>query len=81
MNIYTMSEARAKLFSLVEQVQDSHEPVILKGKRANAVILSQEDYESLQETLYLHSVPGLAQSIMDASKEPLEDAVKWADDL
>lgn len=81
MNIYTVTEARSKLFSLVEQIQDSHNPVILKGKRANAVMLSQEDYESLQETLYLHSVPGLVQSILDASKEPLEDAVKWTDDL
>lgn len=81
MNIYSMSEARAKLFSLVEQVQASHEPVILKGKRTNAVILSQEDYEALQETLYLHSVPGLVPSILEASKEPLKDAVKWTDDL
>lgn len=81
MNIYNMSEARAKLFSLVEQVQETHEPIILKGKRASAVILSQEDYESLQETLYLHCVPGLVRSILDASKEPLEDAVKWTDDL
>lgn len=76
-----MSEARAKLFSLVEQVQQSHEPVILKGKRANAVILSQEDYDSLQETLYLHSVPGLTESILQAGKEPIENAVQWTDDL
>lgn len=81
MNIYTMSEARAKLFSLVEHVQESHEPVILKGKRANAVILSQEDYDAMQETLYLHSIPGLVRSILDASDEPLADAVKWTDDL
>ncbi len=80
MNIYNMSEARAKLFSLVEQVQETHEPVILKGKRANAVILSQEDYDALQETLYLHSIPGLVQSILEASKEPLEecsDKLDW----
>lgn len=81
MDVYTITEARAKLFSLVGQVQESHKPVILKGKHAKAVILSQEDYEALQETLYIHSVPGLAQSILSASKEPLEDAVKWTDDV
>jgi len=80
MNIYNMSEARAKLFSLADQVQESHEPIILKGKRNNVVILAQEDYDSLQETLYLHSIPGLVQSILDASKEPLEecsDKLDW----
>ncbi len=73
MNIYTTSEARAKLFALVDQVHESHEPVILKGKRSSAVMLSQEDYDSLQETLYLYSIPKLVDSILEASKEPLEE--------
>ena len=81
MNIYTTSEARTKLFSLVDQVQDSHEPIYLKGKRNTAVILSKEDYEGLQETLYLYSIPGLVESILEASNEPLDQCVEWTDDI
>ena len=81
MSIVTVTEARAKLFQLVDQTNSSHESIHIKGKRCNAVIMSEEDYNSLQETVYLNSIPGMAQSIIDASKEPLEDCVEWTDDL
>ena len=75
MQIYTISEARAKLFNLVDSIQDLHEPIYLKGKRSEAVILSKEDYEGLQETLYLYSIPGLVDSILEGSKTPLEECI------
>lgn len=73
MTIYTSTQARAKLFSLIDETNQTHEPIYIKGKRSDAVILSKEDYESMQETLYLHSVPGLVEKIISASKEPTEE--------
>ncbi len=75
MNIYTSTQARAKLFSLIDETNQTHEPIYIKGKRSDAVILSKEDYESMQETLYLHSIPGLVKSILNASNAPPEDYI------
>jgi antitoxin YefM len=63
MEIFSASEARAKLFSLVEQVNKDHLPQIITSRQGNAVLLSKEDWESIQETLYLQSIPDLAESI------------------
>jgi len=73
--IYTSSQARAKLFTLIDETNKTHEPIYIKGKRNNAVIISEEDYEGLQETLYLYSIPGLVKRILEASKEPLEECI------
>ena len=81
MNIYTTTQARAKLYHIVNETNQTHEPIYIRSKRNNAVMLSQEDYESLQETLAIYSVPGLAESILEASKEPLEKCVEWTDEL
>ena len=81
------SEARASLFGLVEQVNKDHKPKQIISRRGNAVLLSQEDWESLQETLYLQFIPGLVQSIREAeasddqmSKEELLEALDDMDD-
>ncbi len=81
MTIYTSTQARAKLFHLIDETNQTHEPIYIKGKRNDAVIISKEDYEGLQETLYIYSVPGLVESILEASKEPLEECVEWTDEL
>jgi len=73
--IYTSSQARAKLFTLIDETNKTHEPIYIKGKRNNAVIISEQDYEGLQETLYLYSKPGLVKRILEASKEPLEKCI------
>lgn len=75
MHIYTTTQARAKLFHIIDQTNETHEPVYIKGKRNDAVILSKEDYESLQETLAIYAVPGLANSILKASKESLKECL------
>jgi antitoxin YefM len=80
MSIFTLSEARSKLFHLVDLTNTTHEPIHITGKRGNAVMISEEDYHAIQETIYLNSVKGLAESIIDASNEPLEncsDKLKW----
>jgi prevent-host-death family protein len=81
MNIYTTTQARAKLYHIVNETNQTHEPIYIKGKCRDAVIVSREDYESMQETLYLHSISGLVESILEASKEPLEECVEWTDEL
>jgi antitoxin YefM len=56
-------------------VCDSHEPVVITGKRNNAVLVSQEDWNNIQETLYLSSIPGMVESIKAAASEPHEESV------
>ena len=80
MTTLTASEARAGLYRLIDQTAESHKPVIISGKRANAVLISEEDWSAIQETLYLLSIPGLRESVKDAMAEPLvksKKVVKW----
>ena len=65
------TEARAKLFKLLDQVAESHEPVQIMGKRSNAVLISGDDWRSIQETLYLLSIPGMRESIRKGLKTPV----------
>jgi prevent-host-death family protein len=77
---YTATEARRHLYSLVDQVQESHEPVWITGKRGNAVLVSEDDWRAVQETLYLASVPGMRESILEGMATPaeqLEDELDW----
>jgi antitoxin YefM len=76
----TASEARANLYRLIDQAAETHKPVVISGKRANAVLVSEEDWSAIQETLYLLSVPGMRESIQDAMAEPLSKGkrkLKW----
>lgn len=75
MSIYTSTQARAKLFHLIDETNHTHEPIYIKGKRGDAVILAKEDYEAMQETMYLHSIPGLVDEILEASKESFVNCV------
>jgi antitoxin YefM len=68
MEIFSASEARANLFSLVEQVNRDHLPRVITSRQGDAVLLSKEDWESIQETLYLQSVPGLIESVREAEQ-------------
>jgi len=80
MEIYTTSQARANLFNLVKHTAHSHEPVYIVGKNEKAVLISEEDYRAMVETLYLMSIPGMKESILEASKEPIEnfkDEIEW----
>jgi antitoxin YefM len=80
MTTLTASEARAGLYRLIDQAAESHKPVMISGKRANAVLISEEDWSAIQETLYLLSIPGLRESVRDAMAEPLvksKRALKW----
>ena len=68
-----ITSARKNLYSLVEEVQNSHEPLIITGKNGSAVLLSEADWGAIQETLYLTSIPGMRKSIQSGMKEKIED--------
>ena len=66
-----VTKARAKLYDLLDEAASSHEPIQITGKRSNAVLTTEEDWRSIQETLYLLSIPGMRNSIRAGMKEPL----------
>ena len=71
MHTLTASEARANLYRLIDQAAQSHQPIHISGKRTSAVLLAAEDWQAIQETLYLLSVPGMGESTKEAMAEPL----------
>jgi prevent-host-death family protein len=73
MNIINVTEARAKLYSLIDETASTHEPIVITGKRSNAILVSEEDWNALSETLYLLSIPKMRESIKEGLTEPLSD--------
>jgi prevent-host-death family protein len=67
----TASEARARLYGLVDETAESHEPIQITGKRNSAVLVAEEDWRAIQETLYLVSMPGMRESIRKGMRTPL----------
>ena len=72
----TASAARARLYRLIDETASGHEPVLITGKRSNAVLISEDDWRSIQETLYLLSIPGMRQSIRRGMKTPISKLLK-----
>ena len=80
MQTITASEARANLYRLIDETAESHQPIVITGKRTNVVLLSAEDWLAIQETLYLLSVPGMRESIaagMAADTEECSKELDW----
>ncbi|HAE39836.1 MAG TPA: type II toxin-antitoxin system prevent-host-death family antitoxin [Candidatus Riflebacteria bacterium] len=78
MTVINVTEARAKLYNLIDETNSSHRPIVITGKRGNAVLISEEDWNSIEETLYLLSLPGMRESI---KKGLAEDLDKCSEDL
>lgn len=76
MNTLTASEARASLYRLIDEAAASHQPVVITGKRHNAVLVSADDWASIQETIYLLSVPGMRESVLEGLSTPIEECGK-----
>ena len=72
----TVSAARAELYNLLDKTASSHQPIQITGKRSNAILVSEEDWRAIQETLYLLSIPGMRRSIQKGMKTPIEKCVK-----
>lgn len=76
MSSKTASEARSNLYHLLDEVAESHEPVLITGKRNNGVLISEDDWRSIQETLYLTSIPGMRSSIKKGMKVSVKKCSK-----
>ena len=79
MTTLTASEARAQLYRLMDQAADSHQPIHIAGKRTNAVLIAAEDWQAIQETLHLLSVPGMRESIKEGMAESLDQSAEELD--
>ncbi len=75
MTTLTATEARANLYRLIDAVTDSHEPVLITGKRGNAILISEADWRAIEETMYLLGVPGMRESIIEGLNTSLADVL------
>lgn len=75
----TATEARANLYRLLDEASDSHEPITITGKRNSAVLISAEDWDAIQETLYLLSVPGMRESLREGMEQPIDECSEELD--
>ena len=76
MTVLKVSEARANLYQLIDETAQSHQPVTITGKRHNAVLVSEDDWRSVQETLYLVSIPGMRESVIEGLQTPVEECAE-----
>lgn len=72
MTAVSATTARANLYRLIDQVNDESQPLTITGQRGNAVLIGEADWQAIQETLFLHSVPGMAESLRQARDEGIE---------
>lgn len=79
MTTISATEARSKMYRLLDEISASHEPVTITGKRTNAVLISEEDWHAIQETLYLLSIPGMRESIREGLQTPIEECSEEPD--
>jgi antitoxin YefM len=76
MTTLTATQARANLFKLMDQTALSHEPIQITGRRQNSVLVSEEDFRAMQETLYILSIPKMKDSLLRSQKSPLSSFTK-----
>ena len=72
----SVSQARANIFKIIEETNKSHNPIIITGKKNDAVLLSLDDWNSIQETLYLMSIPNMRESIIEGLNTPIQECVE-----
>ncbi len=80
MTALTITEARKNLYRLIDEVAESHRPVRLQGRRNSAVLISEDDWRAIEETLFLTSIPGMAESIKEGLETPVEECdeeIEW----
>ena len=79
MTMLNATEARSKMYSLIDEMAKSHQPIVIKGKQGNAVLISKEDWNAVSETLNLLSVPGMREPIREGLETPLSECAEDAD--
>ena len=73
MTTVNATEARSKLYRLIDEAAQSHEPITITGRRGNAVLIAEQDWNAINETLFLLSIPGMRESIREGMESHLED--------
>ena len=80
MSTINITNARKNLYKLIKEINDSHDTIHIKGKNGSAVMISEDDWNSINETIYLTSIPGMRESIIKGLKESLnncDDKLNW----
>lgn len=77
MSTINITNARKDLYNLVENVNLYHEPTTIVGKKGNAVLISEDDYQNLLETLYLNNIPNMVESIIEGGNTPISDCEEY----
>lgn len=77
MKTIPVTKVRQNIYKILEQVRTNSEPIQITSKKGNAILISEEDWNAIQETLYLLSIPNLRESILEADKIPLDE---WKDE-
>jgi len=78
--VMTVSQARTNIYKIMDETAQTHQPIMITGKRNNVVMLSEEDWNAIEETLFLNSIPGMASSIqeaMDAPNSEFSEDIEW----
>ncbi|MDX2225883.1 MAG: type II toxin-antitoxin system Phd/YefM family antitoxin [Verrucomicrobiae bacterium] len=80
MQSITATKARSQIYKLLDDAATSHQPIHITGKRSGGVLVSEEDWRAIQETLFLISIPGMRESIRDGMETPVsrcEKGLRW----
>jgi antitoxin YefM len=76
----SVSQVRANIYNVMDETALTHEPILITGKRNNAVLLSEEDWKAIEETLYLNSIPNMVSSIKDSMNDDdseFSETIEW----
>ena len=79
MTILNATEARSKLYNLIDETTETHQPIVITGKRGNAVLVSESDWNAISETVHLLSVPGMRESIKEGLNQDVSECSKDLD--
>ncbi len=79
MKTLTATQARKEIYRLLDEASDTHEPIKITGKRSNAVLVSEDDWRAIQETLYLSSIRGMQESTVEGMNTPLGETEEKPD--
>ncbi len=79
MKTVSATTARSDIYGLIDSTLSSHEPIQITGKRGNAILVGESDWRAIQETLYLTSIPGMRDSLLEGRAEPIESCSREID--
>jgi PHD/YefM family antitoxin component YafN of YafNO toxin-antitoxin module len=76
MKTITATTARSNLYQLIDETSNIHEPIQITSKRANAILIAEDDWWAIQETLFLLSIPGMRESVREGLTTPIDQCAE-----